>query len=424
MGEVYEVLHEPLGRRFALKLLRSDIAADAETLARFHREPRAVAKLVSDHVVSIVDCGELNEGTPYFVMERLYGSDLRRLLDEQGALPISRAVHLAIDACRGLDCAHRQGLIHRDLKPENLFVTTRDDGQDLCKLLDFGVVKSAQDNSTRPGAIIGTTRYMAPEQLGRDAPLTPRSDLFSLGVILYECLTGESPFDGDTVERVLFKIMTEPETPIRQLRPEVPEELEALVHAALAKTPEQRPESALVFAKALAAFVRPGERAPTFSAWQLQIANPDVVAGSPRELTPRLVEAGVVAQHTTTREVRRTPPRIQPSWLIALALGLVVGVAGALLIVRRTPVVPSGGARVESQLPRSSASRPELPPAVSAQEPPTAPAAFPATSAASSNVVAQPPPKPAPAKRKPSAPAKPVPSAAAVTYDPQNPYAE
>jgi serine/threonine protein kinase len=422
MGDVYEVLHEPLGRRFALKLLRADLAADAETLARFHREPRAVAKLVSEHVVSIVDCGELNDGTPYFVMERLYGSDLRRLLVEQGALPIARAVHLAIDACRGLDCAHRQGLIHRDLKPENLFVTTRDDGQDLCKLLDFGVVKSAHDNSTRPGAIIGTTRYMAPEQLGGDLPLSPRSDLFSLGVILYECLTGQSPFDGDTVERVLFKIMTERETPIRQLRPEVPVELEALVHAVLAKTPEARPASALSFAKALATFVRPGDRAPTFSTWQLQIANPEVATSSARELTPRLVAADLIAPHTTTREIKRTR-RFEPSLLIGVALGLALGIAVALLMVRRTPVVPPVITHVEPQPPRTPAAEPNLVPASSVATPTAAPTAPPVASAAG-GVAAEAQRKSAAAKRKPSAPVKTVPSAAGVNYDPQNPYAE
>lgn len=430
MGDVYEVLHEPLGRRFALKLLRPDLAADAETLARFHREPRAVAKLVSEHVVSIVDCGQLNDGTPYFVMERLYGSDLRRLLDEQGALPISRAVHLTIDACRGLDCAHRQGLIHRDLKPENLFVTTRDDGQDLCKLLDFGVVKSAQDNSTRPGSIIGTTRYMAPEQLGLDVPLSPRSDLFSLGVILYECLTGRSPFDGDTVERVLFKIMTERETPIRQLRPEVPEELEALVQRMLAKNPDERPESALSFAKALSTFVRAGDRAPSFVSWQLQISNPEVAETSGRDLTPRLITASRIPEVTKQTPVTR---RFDSSLLVALALGLVLGVAGALLGVRRAPDENSSVARMEptppapstTQSPRatSASARLAAPSSASPATPATGSGATPGT-AAVKTLPSTPNRKPAGPKHRPEPPAESAPSAAAVSYDPKNPYAE
>jgi serine/threonine-protein kinase len=423
MGEVYEVLHEQLGRRFALKLLRRDIVADPETLARFHREPRAVAKLVSEHVVSIVDCGELSDGTPYFVMERLYGSDLRRLLDDHGALPITRAVHLAIDACRGLDCAHRQGLIHRDLKPENLFVTTRDDGQDLCKLLDFGVVKSARDNSTRPGAIIGTTRYLAPEQLGQDLPLTPRSDLFSLGVILYECLTGQSPFDGDTVERVLFKIMTERETPIRQLRPEVPETLAALVHGALAKAPEARPPSALSFAKALSSFVCATDRAPTFSSWQLQIADPDVAEGAARELTPHLVSAGSAASHSTTRKARPGPRRFVASLFVGVVLGGVLGGAGALLLMGRTSLAPSGSTRVEPAIPRTLATG-AASAAASSTVAAVAPIASLVASAATSAVPDAPPPKAASmTTRKPSAHPKRV-SSAAVSYDPQNPYAE
>jgi len=432
MGEVYEVEHELLGRRFALKVLRADIAAGGEARARFRREPRAAAKLVSEHVVSIIDTGDLDDGTPYFVMERLYGSDLRRLLDEQRVLPVARAVHLAIDACRGLACAHRQGLIHRDLKPENLFVTTREDGQDLCKLLDFGVVKWAHDNTTQPGAIIGTTRYLAPEQVGLERPLSAQSDLFSLAVILYECLTGQSPFDGDTVERVLFKIMTERETPIRALRPEVPAELEALIARALEKDPAARPASALSLAKELSKFVRPGDREPTFSNWRLDVASPALESPASRELTPRFTAAGPRRSFEELADEPRARPGSKAALFLALSLGVALGGGGALLAVH-----PASGEPAEEQRKPLPAAAPTALPATGAapaNEPAqmrdtSADTTTPATPAPSSSTAAQSltaaPRVPAVARRAaPASNVAPVRSGPPLTYDPENPYAK
>ncbi|HKQ67764.1 MAG TPA: serine/threonine-protein kinase [Polyangiaceae bacterium] len=339
-GEVYEVEHEELGRLFALKVLRADLQTHPETRARFLREPRALATLVSEHVVSIVDCGSLTDGTPYFVMERLYGSDLRRLLNEQRVLPISRLAQLGVDACRGLACAHRQGLVHRDLKPENLFVTTRDDGQDLCKLLDLGTAKSAQDNATRPGTILGTIRYMAPEQLGAGLPPSPQTDLFSLGVVLYECLTGQSPFDGDTVERVMFKIMNERETPIREWRPEVPDALAALVSQALAKNPGDRPSSALSFAEALSAFACPSSGGRPFSSWQLRISSSDVEASSDRNVTPHVSIRSALDITAKKDEAPRGRRSAYLLVLLGLTSGLALGVTCALLFTRRAKSDP------------------------------------------------------------------------------------
>jgi serine/threonine protein kinase len=174
MGEVYEVEHERLHRRFALKILRG--ALYGKGLERFRREARAVARLESEHVVSAIDCGELADGTPYFVMERLRGRDLRHLLEDLGQLPIPRAVRLVQDACRGVAAAHRAGLVHRDLKPENLFVVERENGEELCKVLDFGVAKLEAASSTENGSLIGTVKYMAPEQLVDGSKVDARAD--------------------------------------------------------------------------------------------------------------------------------------------------------------------------------------------------------------------------------------------------------
>ena len=413
MGEVYEVEHRELGRRFALKVLRAELNTDRETLTRFHRESRAVARLVSEHVVSIVDAGALTDGTPYFVMERLYGCDLRRLLTQERVLPVARTAHLAIDACRGLACAHGAGLVHRDLKPENLFLTTRDDGQELCKLLDFGVVKSAHDNSTRPGALLGTTRYMAPEQLGLDLPVSPQTDLFALGVIVYECLVGHSPFEGDTVERVLFKIMSEHETPIRELRPEVPEGLAELVSRALSKQPAARPESALAFLEALLPYTQAANRG--LSSRELRVWQTEPSSNSDRELTSPSLDRELRVSHGPVRATK-APRGGYRLALAGLAAGLAVGAYGAHWLAR--PLVPNREPAVSAEPPLLASSLP--PSATTAQLASAEPLAPPALQGSA--------PEPAPPQRagKPKSTHAPVPAksaAPALSYDPQNPYA-
>jgi len=420
MGDVYEVEHEELGRSFAMKVLRTELREDAETRTRFHREPRAVARLVSEHVVSIVDCGEFEDGTPYFVMERLYGSDLRRLLLRQGVLPIARVVHMGVDACRGLACAHRANLVHRDLKPENLFVTTRDDGRDLCKLLDFGIVKSGQDNTTQPGALLGTTRYMAPEQLGLALPVSPQTDLFALAVILYECLAGRNPFEGDTVERVLFKIMSVQEPPLRTLRPEVPEGLSALISRALSKLPEQRPDSALAFAEALLTYAGGEEPRALGSPWQLRVAEgdgPSVAAAdpTPRALDPDALSAARIA---TARQSSRAVRVALPSVAFGLALGTLV----ATRMLRPEP--SKGSAPSGSQPPPNTGAAPASkpsPPNNDAESRGRAEAASPPPSALPDSAAR------APTKRvktvTPGGPPGTRSAAPVSSFDPHNPYA-
>ena len=438
MGEVYEAQHEELGRRFALKVLRAELKDDKETQVRFYREPRAVAQLVSEHIVSIVDCGELPDGRPYFVMERLYGSDLRRLLNEQGILPVARVAHLGVDACRGLACAHRAGLVHRDLKPENLFLTTRDDGQDRCQLLDFGVVKSTHDNTTRPGALLGTTRYMAPEQLGLELPVSPQTDLYALGVILYECLTGRGPFEGDTVERILFKIMTAQETPIQELRPEVPAGLAALVSRALSKKPDARPESALAFAEALLPYTRSQTPGHALSSWHLQVADERLPAGSDRDLTPQAPDRETLL---SARQLAGVAPRARgtyrpalgrfgrfgrfgiPGGVIGLGFGLVVGAVATLLLRREAPSVPP-----ETRTVVVSAAQPATATTNSALASPAAPslpsAAVPQDSArAAPGATSESSPSQRGGRRKPLLAGSSASAPPAASFDPHNPYA-
>lgn len=419
MGEVYEVVHQELGRHFALKVLRSELTCDAETVARFHREPRTVAKLVSEHVVSIVDCGELSCGTPYFVMERLYGNDLRRLLKEQGILPVARVAHLAVDACLGLSCAHSEGLVHRDLKPENLFLTTRDDGSELCKLLDFGVVKSARDSSTGPGALLGTPRYMAPEQLGLDVPVSPQTDLYALGVIIYEALVGRAPFEGDSVERVLFKIMAERETPLSELRPELPAGLSELVTRALSKKPEDRPESALAFAEALLPYVQEVAPKRGFSKWRLHVAEGAPESASDRDTTPlELDRAALGAARSARNGTRRGRPAYRSAG-VGLSVGMALGVLSTLALKQRSSPDHSA-APPTADIHRSV---PMPPPTPTPSAVPSEPDATATAPAVASSTAARPALRTTTLRPGVAASARSSSVPPAASFDPHNPYA-
>jgi eukaryotic-like serine/threonine-protein kinase len=240
MGEVYEVEHMVLGRRFAAKLMRSELMREPSTSERFFREARAMAMVQSDHVASIVDVGTLDDGTPVIVMERLFGEDLRALLRREGPLPVARAVRLILDAAWGLHSVHEAGLVHRDVKPANLFVVRRDCGEELCKLLDFGVAKSPAAASTQQGTLVGTLSYMAPEQLRDGTAVDERTDIYALGAVLFESLAGSPPHTGDTPERVMFSIMNQEPVPLRSLRADVAPALCDLVMRALARDPSRR----------------------------------------------------------------------------------------------------------------------------------------------------------------------------------------
>ncbi len=238
MGTVFEAAHVHIGKRFALKVLRTHSPADVE---RFERELQTLATLHSEHIVSIVDSGRLPDGRPYFVMERLYGDDLRALLDRTGPLSVGRAVTIALAVCRALQAVHRAGIVHRDLKPENVFIARSDGGRDVVKLLDFGVAKHARHDDTSPGVLVGTLRYMAPEQISGDQPIDAPTDVFAMGVMLYECLAGQVPFRADTRERLLFAIINDAPPPLEGQRPSVPPVLAQAVGRTLAKRPEDRP---------------------------------------------------------------------------------------------------------------------------------------------------------------------------------------
>ncbi|HEX4447567.1 MAG TPA: serine/threonine-protein kinase, partial [Polyangiaceae bacterium] len=244
MGVVVAARHEQLGQRVAIKFMRAT-TDDATSTERFFREARAVVGLSSEHVAKVLDMGTLENGAPYIVMEFLAGIDLGEALRRHGPMPVPDAVGNVLQACEAIAEAHAIGIVHRDLKPANLFLTTHLDGASFVKVLDFGISKMAQAKAqaqdlTASGAIMGSPGYMSPEQVRNSKDIDLRSDIWAIGVILYEVLAGVSPFHGDTLGEVFAKIVSQTPVPLDRIRPDVPAPLAAVIARCLEREPATR----------------------------------------------------------------------------------------------------------------------------------------------------------------------------------------
>lgn len=258
MGTVYRGTHVLIDRPVAVKVLSQRFVGDETAQQRFRREARASGRVQHPNAVNVNDFGATEDGWLYIVMELLEGQTLRDLLAREAPLDPARAVSFMLQTCGAVSAAHSAGLIHRDLKPANIFIEQRPNLAAVVKVLDFGVAKFVIEEHdddyntlTQVGAIIGTPRYMSPEQCTGTAPLTPASDVYSLGIILYEMLTGAVPFSADTPLAVALKQVTEPPRPPTEVAPATPAELERVVLHALAKDPGARPASADEFRREL-----------------------------------------------------------------------------------------------------------------------------------------------------------------------------
>jgi serine/threonine-protein kinase len=276
MGSVYEARHAVVGRHFAVKFLHEQYANQSCMVQRFLREAQAAGSIASEHIIGVLDYGT-SEGTPYLVMELVQGEDLRDVLAREQRLAPGRAVRIIIDACRGLAVAHERGLVHRDVKPANICITTRSDGSEAAKVIDFGVAKLRDGvDLSEEGTLIGTVGYMAPEQLTDQKELDGRADVYALGVILYQALAGRPPHVCSRSE-LLYRIVSVDPKPLDEVCSGLPAGLSDVVSRALCRNKARRQQGVAELARELEPFAErdvaaapravtrradPGERAP------------------------------------------------------------------------------------------------------------------------------------------------------------------
>jgi serine/threonine-protein kinase len=389
MGEVYEARHLRLGRRVAIKFLRPTIAQDAAYKARFDREASTAGSLEHENIAALFDIGSDEHGVPFLVMEYVAGETLRALIDESSPLPVPRAIAIALQVCAGLQAAHARGIVHRDLKPDNLMVCARTDGRDWVKILDFGIARQLHDPAhpevTATGVVLGTAHYMSPEQ-ARDETIDTRSDVYALGAILYELLSGEKVHPGDTYNAVIYHVLRKDFVPLDSLRPTLPSDLVQVVHRSLAAQPAERFASAEEFADNLLPFAK--------------------------------LERSASDEQTNTGTRRVTRPAGASRWILGWSIAVVVLVLGYLSLRRgESPATHLDSVARDTAPPQPVQAQPTpAPPAVPAPRAsePTAPSSMAATPPAISSSAPTLVPERAPAssvtrKRSPANTAAPAP---------------
>jgi serine/threonine-protein kinase len=420
MGAVYEAQHTFLGRRVAIKLIAGDSFRRPASLERFEREAKAAGSLESEHIAAVVDYGVAADGAPFLVMEYVEGEDLARVLERYRVLPAIRAVNLAIDLCRGLERAHTKGIVHRDLKPSNVIVARRSDGADLAKILDFGVAKLPGDPaSTQPGTLLGTALYMPPEQARDAKSVDHRADIYAVGVMLYEMLSGERPHDGDTPNAVVYHLLHERVTPVREHRPDLPPELAEVVERAMASDVDARFATAAELARALAPFA--GDRRAVEEA--------EVGAAQPDPSTPRVADLTATSAEAVEL-VSRAPEAPEPTarhgtraLVAAVAAVVALGIAYTAWPTASRVATPPATAPQPSAASSAPVAPPE-PPASALATMPTEPTVPPTPTppSATATAHAQPPLRRiVPDAARSAEPAK-APDPARVHFDRDNPY--
>ncbi|MET0795024.1 MAG: protein kinase [Polyangiaceae bacterium] len=461
MGFVVAAWHLELEQRVAMKFLHPLALERADTAERFRREARSAAKIRSEHVARVIDVGIMEGGVPYMVMEYLEGHDLSDEMGRVGMLPIEDAIDYVLQAIEALAEAHTAGIVHRDLKPANLFIATRADGSRIVKVLDFGISKSllgasvAELSLTRTSVLIGSPLYMSPEQMRSAKDVDTRTDIWSLGVIMYEMITGQPPYTGDSIPALCASLLSDTPIAMRAIRPEVPHELEDIINRCLAKDRQHRFSTVGELARALAQFGSASSQlhvdrasrvmgltdsAPfsgslaTGSHRPSNVGNPTrVQPPSQQRLTP--VRATVDSWGRTDAPMKSgntsDQPKSRAPLLIGLALGVAALVSAVLFIGMRQPgTPPTASASVAAPTPPLLPSTEQvrtIEPAPRAPDPVVLPSAAAPDPAAPPSVVVkplEPAPKPKPAafaavpfKPKPSPPATAKPASPADLSD-------
>ncbi|MFO0740404.1 MAG: serine/threonine-protein kinase [Labilithrix sp.] len=428
MGVVVAATHLQLDEPVALKFLHGHLARQTDLVTRFQREAKAARKIKSEHVVKILDVGELENGAPFMVMEYLAGTDLDALVRGYGRLSIPDAVDYVLQACEALAEAHVQGMVHRDLKPANLFISRRADETPLVKVLDFGISKVTGKDGVDLGvtktnaAVLGSPLYMAPEQMRSLREVDARTDVWALGVILQEIMTGAPPFNATTLPELCATILQDPPQPLRALRPEAPEGLEAAIMRCLQKDPAARYPDVAAFAMDLYPFASLAGRASAervFGVYRAagvpRASNPPSAIESARTMavdptgprlpiaviTPRvgIATTGKVWSSGDSVPAPVTSPPPPRSNALMVALLVMVSILTTLVVV--FVVVP----KLRSSVTREVAAAPPEPPALAA---PPAPPPPPVVSVAATPARPRPsrprPARPAPARRRAGSP--------------------
>jgi serine/threonine protein kinase len=354
MGVVVAARHVHLNQSVAIKLLRPEASGSAST-SRFLREARAAAAIRSEHVARVLDVGTLETGLPFIVMEHLAGCDLATLIEARGRIPYGEAVSLVLQACEAIAEAHAIGIVHRDLKPSNVFVTSRADGTALVKVLDFGISKmqnplafsGAEATLTASGSVLGSPAYMSPEQIRSAKGTDPRSDVWAMGVILYELVTGRNPFIGETIGDTLVKIASEAAPSVRAGAEDVPEGLAAVIEGCLMRDPAKRTPSIVELAQALQPFaagdVSAGvERIARVAAAARALSVTTPADGDPAETPPRPVSPDPRGTHKAWQQSPAAGRgRRGAAWIAGGGLALLVGL-GVATQWARAPRPPPG----------------------------------------------------------------------------------
>lgn len=353
MATVLAATHLQLDELVALKILLPAIAGNAEAATRFEREARAAVKIKSEHVVRVLDVSHLEDRTPYLVMEHLQGRDLQQLVQEQGPVEPSQAAGYLIEACDAIGAAHALGIVHRDLKPANLYLNRLDDGTTAVKVLDFGISKlsclglsklgsaltAADAALTKSGAIMGSPMYMAPEQMRSARGVDARTDIWALGCVLFELVTGRPPFSAENLAELCARVLTAPAPLPSQLRAEIPPELDRIILRCLAKSPTERYRNVAELAAALLPFAP--SAGPLVERIQRRLTGslPADASGSvpPPAATPSLSHTDTAwGQRTGSRGARRHRQR----WAVGAGAVLLLGGAlGGWLLGQHRPSV-------------------------------------------------------------------------------------
>jgi serine/threonine protein kinase len=386
MGVVVGAYHLHLDQYVAIKFLLPEASTNHEAVVRFAQEARAAAKIKNEHVARVIDVGTLDNGGPYMVMEYLEGTDLARMLAEHGRPPVVEVVDYVLQACEALAEAHSLGIVHRDLKPSNLFLVRRSDGSPSVKILDFGISKvtgggpQSDLSMTKTAVAMGSPLYMSPEQMESARDTDARTDIWAIGVILYELLSGKPPFGGVTLPEICIKIATHSPPSLRDARPGLPPILEAAVLRCLAKDRNERFGNVADLAFAIAEF------GPTHAKSSAERARKILAAvglASP-EPWARSDGRGAQADRRGTTELvadwtlqswNKTSPRVARKRTAAVVLAALAGAAAVTAVALRR-----GGAGSDGTAPSSSLAAPAQPPRET--PPDEAPSHAPATSLA------------------------------------------